>query len=83
MTLSTACKASKYFDNLSPTGLSREEHMDTVGSNLSADSTGRNTTSVEGILTLGALRGREAGLEAGAAQTFGVPPRAVWNSGQC
>lgn len=45
--------------------------MDTVGSDLSADSTGRNTTSVEGILTLRALRGREAGLRQGLPRHLG------------
>lgn len=36
-TLNTPCKAGKYFDNLSPTGFSCGEQMDTVGSRLSAE----------------------------------------------
>lgn len=35
--LSVPCKASKYLDNLSPTGFSWVKQMDTVGSHISAE----------------------------------------------
>lgn len=72
MTLGSSCKASKYFDNLSPTGVSCGEQMDTVGATSQRIPQEETLHQWRGFCLSG-LWGREADLGAGLPRLHRAP----------